>query len=96
MKPTSNASGKLEDGGHDRGKKASKLLDATTAFSSIVYGGIEEREVLATYVVVNKVLEVAKAYYLATISLSIGRFDFMLNISEFKVQLTRTTPPIIG
>ena len=44
MKPTSNASGKLEDGGHDRGKKASKLLDATTAFSSIVYGGIEERE----------------------------------------------------
>ena len=39
MKPTLNASGRLEDGGHDRGKKASKLLDATTAFSSIVYGG---------------------------------------------------------
>ena len=44
MKPTLNVSGKLEDGGHDRGKKASKLLDATTAFSSIVYGGTEERE----------------------------------------------------
>ena len=41
MKPTLNASGRLEDGGHDRGKKASKLLDA---FSSIVYGGTEERE----------------------------------------------------
>ena len=52
MKPTSNASGRLEDGGHDRGKKASKLLDATTAFSSIVYSGIELR-LLATYVVVK-------------------------------------------
>ena len=62
MKPTLNASGRLEDGGHDRGKP----------------------------------LEVAKACYLATISLSIGRFVFILNISEFKVQLTRTTPPIIG
>ena len=41
MKPTLNASGRLEDGGHDQGKKASKLLDATTAFSSIVYGGTE-------------------------------------------------------
>ena len=44
MKPTLNASGRHEDGGHDRGKKAFKLLDATTEFSSIVYGGIEERE----------------------------------------------------
>ena len=44
VKPTLNASGRLEDGDHDRGKKASKLLDATAAFSSIVYGGTEERE----------------------------------------------------
>ena len=44
MKPTTNASGRLEDGGHDQGKKASKLLDATTAFSSIVYSGTEERK----------------------------------------------------
>ena len=44
MKPTSNASGRLEDGGHDRGKKASKLLDATTEFSLIVYSRIEEFE----------------------------------------------------
>ena len=44
MKPTLIASGRLEDSGHDRGKKASKLLDATTAFSSIVYGGTDERE----------------------------------------------------
>ncbi len=36
MKPTSNANGGLEDGGHDQGMKASKLLDATTVFSSIV------------------------------------------------------------
>jgi hypothetical protein len=52
VKLTSNVNGRLEDGGHDRGKKASKLLDATTAFSSIVYGGIEECE--ATYVIVNQ------------------------------------------
>ena len=44
MKPTLNASSRLEDGGRDRGKKPSKLLDATTAFSSIVYGRTEERE----------------------------------------------------
>ena len=44
MKPTLNASGRLEDGGHDRGKMAFKLLDATTAFSLIVYGGTEVRE----------------------------------------------------
>ena len=44
MKPTLKASGRFEDGAHDRGKKAFKLLDATTAFSSIVYGGTEERE----------------------------------------------------
>jgi hypothetical protein len=41
VKSTSNANGRLEYGGHNRGKKASKVLDATTAFSSIVYGGIE-------------------------------------------------------
>ena len=44
MKPTLNVSGRLEDGDHDRGKKASKRLDATTAFNSIVYGGTEECE----------------------------------------------------
>jgi hypothetical protein len=41
VKLTSNANSRLENGGY---KKASKLLDATTAFSSIVHGGIEERE----------------------------------------------------
>ena len=41
--------------------------------------------------------EVAKAIHLAaTISLFIGRFVLMLKILEFKVQLTRTTLPIIG
>ncbi len=38
VKPTSNANGRLEDGGHDRGKKAS---NANTVFTSILYGGIE-------------------------------------------------------
>jgi hypothetical protein len=34
----------IVDGGQDRGKKASKLLDYSTAFSSIEYSGIEECE----------------------------------------------------
>ena len=54
---------------------------------------------MATYVVVNKgfrPLEVAEACHLATISSFIGPFLLMLKISEFKVQLTCTTPPIIG
>ena len=43
MKSTPNVNGRLEDGSHVRGKQASKLLDTTTtAFSSTVYGRIEE------------------------------------------------------
>ena len=41
MKSTSNANVRLVDGSHVQGKWASKLLDATTAFSSVVYGGTE-------------------------------------------------------
>ena len=41
MKSTSNANVRLVDGSHVQGKWASKLLDATTAFSSTVNGRIE-------------------------------------------------------
>ena len=53
---------------------------------------------MATCVVVNKPLEVAKDRHLATISLFIRCFVLVLKISEFKVQLICTTwePPIIS
>jgi hypothetical protein len=57
VKPTSNANGRLQDGGHDRSKKASKFLDATIAFSWIVHSGIEEREACGN---LFSCLEVAK------------------------------------
>ena len=42
VRSTMTVNGRLEDSGHNQGKHASKLLDATTAFKLAVYSRIKE------------------------------------------------------
>ena len=44
----------------------------------------------------TKPLQLENACHLAKVSLPVQRFLSVLTMSEFKVQLTCTTPPIIG